>query len=49
MLTAYKGLIELHMLGALANDGSITDDIGRHMMQFPLEPILSRMVVESLR
>lgn len=39
----------LHLLGALDNAGAVTSPVGRGMALYPLEPSLSRMLVEAAR
>ena len=41
-----EALVLLHMLGAITVDGTVTD-LGKTMSKFPLEPCLSRALVES--
>lgn len=41
-----KALLHLHILGALADDGAITD-IGRKMVQFPVTPPYARVLVAA--
>ena len=49
MVYAGQGLLLLHMIGALDDAGNITADVGRPMSVYPLEPSLSRMMVEAAR
>lgn len=42
-----SSLVELHTLGALNDCGEITT-LGRDMSQFPLEPAMSKVLVESV-
>lgn len=42
----FEALIHLKELGALANDYTLTT-LGRRMSEFPLDPSLSRVVIES--
>ena len=39
-------LVHLYHLGALDRHGAVTDT-GRCMAQFPLEPVISRILIES--
>ena len=41
-----NSMFQLWMLGALDDDGELTD-IGRSMAEFPLEPSLSRILLEA--
>jgi ATP-dependent RNA helicase DHR2 len=41
-----KALLHLHILGALADDGSITE-IGRKMVQFPVTPPYARVLLAA--
>jgi ATP-dependent RNA helicase DHX8/PRP22 len=43
---AVQALVELHTLGALDDCGDITS-LGRNMSQFPLEPSMSKVLIES--
>ena len=39
----------LHMLGALNDRGEVTTPVGQGMAIYPLEPCLSRMLIEAAR
>lgn len=39
----------LHLLGALDASGAVTSPVGRGMSLYPLDPALSRMLVEAAR
>lgn len=41
-----KGLEMLYALGALNHEGTLTV-LGRKMAEFPLEPMLSKMLIKS--
>lgn len=41
-----KGLEMLYALGALNHEGTLTI-LGRKMAEFPLEPMLSKMLIKS--
>lgn len=41
-----QALCQLHVLGALSDDGAVTER-GRIMSHFPVEPCVSRMLVEA--
>lgn len=41
-----KALLHLHILGALADDGSITD-VGRKMVMFPVPPPYARVLIAA--
>lgn len=43
-----EALVVLHVLGALHDDGSVTQ-VGRIMSEFPVEPTTSRMLVTAAR
>lgn len=47
-LALIRSLQILHNLGALDNEGRVTNGIGSKMSRFPLEPMLSRMLIEGL-
>ena len=40
-------MYQLWILGALDNTGSLTD-LGRQMVEFPLDPALSKMLIVSV-
>jgi HrpA-like RNA helicase len=44
-----QALLLLHMFGALDDAGNVTAEVGRPMSVYPLEPALSRMMVEAAR
>eukprot|EP00494_Astrolonche_serrata_P018658 UN18853 len=44
--TMVASMYQLWMLGALDNTGGVTD-LGRKMVQFPLDPPLSKMLIYS--
>jgi pre-mRNA-splicing factor ATP-dependent RNA helicase DHX38/PRP16 len=44
----WNSMYQLWMLGALDNHGKLTT-LGRDMSKFPLEPTMSKMVIESIR
>jgi len=46
--TVNQSLYQLWVLGALDNDGNLTDT-GKRMVDFPLDPSLSKMLVEGER
>jgi HrpA-like RNA helicase len=39
----------LHLLGALDDKGAVTSPVGAGMALYPLDPSLSRMLVEATR
>jgi HrpA-like RNA helicase len=39
----------LHLLGALDDNGYVTSPVGQGMAIYPLDPALSRMLVEAAR
>lgn len=39
----------LHLLGALDDGGGVTSPVGKGMALYPLDPALSRMLVEAAR
>ena len=39
----------LHLLGALDDTGRVTSPVGKGMALYPLDPSLSRMLVEASR
>ena len=41
-----NSMYQLWILGALDNTGSLTD-LGRQMVEFPLDPALSKMIIVS--
>jgi HrpA-like RNA helicase len=43
-----EAIRDLKILGALDSDGKITD-IGKEMVEYPLDPRLARMIVEAIR
>ena len=44
-----QGLVMLHLLGALDDKGAVTSPVGAGMALYPLDPSLSRMLVEATR
>lgn len=44
-----EGLVILHLLGALDDTGRVTSPVGKGMALYPLDPSLSRMLVEASR
>ena len=40
-------MYQLWILGALDNTGALTD-VGRQMVEFPLDPALSKMLIASV-
>lgn len=45
-MIAVNSMYQLWTLGALDNTGRMTD-LGRKMVEFPLDPTLSKMVIQS--
>lgn len=43
-----NSMYQLWILGALDNTGSLTQ-LGRQMVEFPLDPALSQMLITSVR
>jgi pre-mRNA-splicing factor ATP-dependent RNA helicase DHX15/PRP43 len=46
--TLMRALEELNFLGALTDEGDMTD-VGKQMAEFPLDPIMSKVILSSIK